>query len=304
MRSTKNMNIPHAKWLRVALFILLFPLIPLVVISGISQFAPDKPPSDFLITKNFVDISQVDGFSKLRSCEGHRNMPQYTDEPNSSMKHYMYFKGKRSSEDNQVKIFAPFDGYIVHPFSQGITVVPVSSLIPWWPFNQWRFNVEPAHTLPQFSGVINKVKAGELIGYFNDDRYGKAENEAPIVLDLIAGVTAIPPQFKDGNGEPWKKMDSVFKYMSDEVFEQYKTAIPGVASREDLTIPRSWRETHPCKYGVEGGPNFDSGRPSDKAIEDQNVYLGIGIKDLDKIKKKLMGCYSPNVAKKPVECSN
>ncbi|MBI2595122.1 hypothetical protein HYW46_00105 [Candidatus Daviesbacteria bacterium] len=290
--------------LRIILNIFLVPFTLLILVNLISQIVSDKPPSDFLITKNFVDITQVDGLSKLRSCEGHRNMPQYTDEPNSSFKHYLYFKDKRIPGNNQqVKIFAPFDGYIVHPLSQGVTMVPLSTRFPWWPLNQWRFNVEPVHTLPQFGGIINKVKAGELIGYFNDDRFGNAEKEAPITLDLIAGVTAIPPQFKDGNGEPWKKMDSVFNYMSDAVFEEYKSAIPGLVNRDDLIISREWRETHPCKYRAEGGPYFDNGRPGDRIIEEQNVYLGIGIKDLDKIKKKLMGCYSEDVLQKPVECS-
>lgn len=275
------------KILRIALAVFLTPLLLLVAVSGISQLVPDKPPSDFLITHNFVDMTQVNGFSKLRSCEGHRNMPQYTDEPNSSFKHYMYFNVERiPHSNNQVKIFAPFDGYIVHPLSQGITVVPASSKFPWWPFNQWRFNVEPAHTLSQYDGVINKVKAGDLIGYFNDDRLGKAEGEAPIVLDLIVGVTAIPPHFKDGNGEPWKKMDSVFRYMSNEVFEEYKIAIPGVTSREDLIIPREWRETHPCKYRLEGGPYFDGGRPEDRPLEEQGVFIGVGINDLEKIIRK------------------
>lgn len=272
--------------IKIILVALLIPLILLVLTAGISQFAPDKPPADFLITHNFVDLAQVDGLSKLRSCEGHRNMPQYTDEPNSNFKHYMYFKGKRLPSDNHVKIFAPFDGYIVHPLSQGITMVPASSKFPWWPFNQWRFNVEPAHTLSQYGGIINKVKAGDLIGYFNDDRFGEDEKDAPIVLDLIAGVTALPPEFKDGNGEPWKKMDSVFKYMSDEVFAEYKAAIPGMENPEDFIIPRAYREVHPCKYRVEGGPYFDSGRPEDRPLEEQNVYLGIGIKDLDAIKKR------------------
>lgn len=272
---------------RLILLIFLAPLFLLVLIAGVSQITPDKPPKDFLITKNFVNTVQVEGFSKLRSCEGHRNMPQYTQEPNSNFKHYMYFNIERiPHNNNQVKIFAPFDGYIVHPLSQGITMVPASSKFPWWPFNQWRFNVEPAHTLPELGGIINKVKAGDLIGYFNDDRLGKAESEAPIVLDLIAGVTAIPPHFKDGNGEPWKKMDSVFRYMSDEVFDEYKTAIPGVTSREDFIIPRHWRQAHPCKYRSEGGPYFDSVRPEDRPLEEQRVFIGTGINDLEKIIRK------------------
>ncbi len=269
---------------KILLILFCIPIALLVLICLISQIVPDKPPKDFLIVHNFVDLKQMDNISKYRSCAGHRNMPQYTQEPNSSAKHYMQSNVRRDSGE-KVKIFAPFDGYIVHPLSQGVTLVPASSKFPWWPFNQWRFNVEPVHTLPQYGGIVNKVKAGDLIGYFSDDRY-KGDPQPFGDLDIVVGVTAIPPQFKDGNGEPWKRMESVFNYMSDEVFAEYKAAIPGLEDRKDLTVPLSWRKVHPCTYRAGGGPYFDIGKPEDLSIEEQNVYLGVNIKDLETIKKR------------------
>lgn len=126
-------------------------------------------------------------------------MPQYSDEPNSSMKHYFYSNLKRDTGDNVVKIFAPFDGYVTNILSAGITEVPASSLLPWWPFNQWRFNVGVAHPLPEMNGPAVRVKSGQIIGYANAKFHGplpSGSEQAYFVLDLIAGIGAFPPQFK------------------------------------------------------------------------------------------------------------
>lgn len=61
--------------MKIILTALLIPLILLVLTAGISQLAPDKPPADFLVIHNFVDLEQIDSFSKFRSCAGHRSMP-------------------------------------------------------------------------------------------------------------------------------------------------------------------------------------------------------------------------------------
>ena len=149
-----------------------------------------------------------------------------------------------------------------------------------------------AHVLPQFqSPPIHEVKAGDVIGYLDPlDRRG----DKSIGTHLRVGVTAIPPMFKNGNGEPYKKLGSVFNYMSDEVFAQYQAVIPGLTSREDFVIPRSYRVDHPCKFRG-NGPYFD-GRPEDLSIQDQSVYIGVGIKDLDKIiQKSKQAPFSPPV---------
>lgn len=108
------------------------------------------------------------------------------------------------------------------------------------------------------------------------------KNEPNRRFDIRIGVNAIPPHFKDGNGEPWKKMDSIFHFMSDEVFAEYQAAIPGLTSREDFIFSREYREGHPCKY-QEKGPTFDWNTP-----EDHTIYLGLEIntKDRQKILKR------------------
>lgn len=148
-------------------------------------------------------------------------------------------------------------------------MVPKSG-IPWWPFNQWRIAFNHTHVLPQFQDPpINFVKAGTLVGYVNAlDRYGQRLKGTQVRV----GVTAIPPMFKNGNGEPYKKLDSVFNYMSDEVFEEYKAAFPDITSRENFIITKEWRESHPCKFKEGDAPNFDYS-PDVEDIQANGVLL-------------------------------
>lgn len=300
--------VKQRKFLRVFRWIVFTSLILLAMVSLVSQFAPGKPPEDFLITHNFVDLSQINYFTKYRACAGHQTVDQYSDEPVSNMQHYI--APDLRIESGEVKIYAPFDGYVLgdapNTLADGITMIPKSG-IPWWPFNQWRINLPHTHVLPEFQNPpIHEVKSGDLIGYVNSlDRYEQRNRGTQV----RAGVLAVPPMFKNGNGEPFKKLDSVFNYMTDEVFAEYQEAIPGLESREDIIITKEYRLVHPCKF-KEGGPNFserppyfDTGRVEDLPIEEQNVYIGVGISDIDKMIKKRT-CDDPeDIANNP-ECSN
>ncbi|MEK7534303.1 MAG: hypothetical protein AAB600_03090 [Patescibacteria group bacterium] len=293
----------HRTLLLIVNLVIFAPLILLVTFSLISQFTPDKPPKDFLITKNFIDLNQVHRLTKYRSCSGHQTVDQYSDEPVSNMQHYVVTEPRISTD--QVKIFAPFDGYVLgsSPFTMadGLTMIPKSG-IPWWPFNQWRFSMsDGSHPLPQFqSPPIHEVNAGDLIGYLDPfDRGGKKRSTG---THLRVGVTAIPPMFKNGNGEPYKKLDSVFNYMSDEVFAQYQAVIPGLQRREDFIISKVWRQAHPCEFRG-NGPNFVIKRVEDLPFEEQDVYIGVGINDIERMQKARM-CDDPEDFANNAECSN
>lgn len=292
----------YPRLLRVVKWVVLIPVTFVIVVSLISQFAPDAPPSDFLITHNFIDLPLFDRLSKYRACAGHQTIPQYTAEPVSNMQHYIPLL--ESVDPSQVKIYAPFDGYILGnaPFTlvdEGVTMVSASG-VPWWPFNQWRFAMNHTHVLPQYQNPpIHFVTAGTHVGYVNTlDRYGERNKGTQVRV----GVTAIPPMFKNGNGEPYKKLDSVFHYMSDDVFAKYQAAMPGVHSPEDIIIPRSWREAHPCEF-IGDGPNFALSRAmnEDKPLEEQDVYIGVGVIDEEKFQKKLWSCHQPGVVRE-AEC--
>lgn len=297
----------HPLLLRIVQWIVFIPLILLVILCLISQFAPDKPPEDFIITHNFVDLSQVNRLTKYRACAGHQTVDQYSDEPISNMQHYI--NADPRIDPGQIKIFAPFDGYVLgdapNTMADGITMIPKSG-IPWWPFNQWRINFPHTYVLPEFQNPpIHEVKAGDIIGYVNSlGRYGQRN----FGTQVRVGVLAIPPMFKNGNGEPFKKIDSVFNYMSDEVFAEYQVAISGLENREDFIISKEYRLAHPCKF-KEGGPSFSDNPPyfetvpiEDLPLEEQDVYIGVGIRDIDGMMKK-RSCDDPeDIANNP-ECS-
>ncbi|MBI2448737.1 hypothetical protein HYV49_00390 [Candidatus Pacearchaeota archaeon] len=295
-------------FLKILRWVVFTPLVFVVAICLISQFAPSSPPEDFLITRNFVDLSQIHRFSKYRACAGHQTVNQYSDEPVSNMQHYI--NADPRIDPGQIKVFAPFDGYVLgdapNTMADGITMIPKSG-IPWWPFNQWRINFPHTHILPEFqNSPIHEVKAGDLIGYVNSlGRYGQRN----FGTQVRAGVLAIPPMFKNGNGEPFKKLDSVFNYMTDEVFAEYRTAIPGLQSREDMIISKEYRLAHPCKF-KQGGPSFsdnppyfDTGRVEDLPIEEQDVYIGVRIDDREGM-IKARTCDDPEDIVNNPECSS
>lgn len=298
----------HTFGLRVFRWVVFTPLILLLLLSLVSQFAPEKPPEDFLITHNFVNLSQVHRLTKYRACAGHQTVDQYSDEPVSNMQHYI--NADPRIDPGQIKIFAPFDGYVLgdapNTMADGITMIPKSG-IPWWPFNQWRINFPHTHVLPEFQDPpIHEVKAGDIIGYVNSlGRYGQRNFGTQVRI----GVIAVPPMFKNGNGEPFKKLDSVFNYMTDAVFAEYQAAIPGLASREDMIITKEYRLAHPCKL-KEGGPNFSDNPPyfdtepvKDSPVEEQDAYIGVRIDDINGMNNARM-CDDPEDFANNPECLN
>ncbi len=50
----------HPLLLRIVQGVVFVPVGIVTLVAVISQFAPDKPPQDFLITQNFVDLRQFD----------------------------------------------------------------------------------------------------------------------------------------------------------------------------------------------------------------------------------------------------
>lgn len=76
-----------------------------------------------------------------------------------------------------------------------------------------------------------------VVGGYRESRYGQRN----FGTQVRVGVIAVPPMFKNGNGEPFKRLDSVFNYMTDEVFAEHQAAIPGLESREDMIITKEYR---------------------------------------------------------------
>lgn len=237
-------------WLLIILLLFFFLYL---LVSGAGPLTPQRPPSDFLITHNIFDLDQVASISRFRSCAGHRSMSQGSKEPDSSMATYFTTNVKEyPGRPPQIKVYAPFDGYIT-PMVGGFSFVPKSSKFPGWPFNQYRIIIEHVKPLPEYEGSV-EVKAGELVGYDDSSEYFP---DAPVKsLDIRVGVVAFPPERNSHQIEPFKNMDSVFQYMSDEVFAEYTKMIPELKSPEDLIIPVEWRIDHPCTFR-DDGPYFE-----------------------------------------------
>ncbi len=262
------------KWLKITIIVIIIPFLLFLIVSGAGPLTPRNPPKDFLITHNMFDLDQVVSISKFRSCQGHRSMSQGTTEPDSSMATYIMTNVKEyDGRQPSVKVYAPFDGYVTDSLNnQGFSFVPKSSVLPWWPFNQYRINLAHVKALPKYRGTV-PVKAGDLVGYDDSREYYP---DAPVKsLDVRIGVLAWPPENRANNGEPLKNMDSMFNYMSDEVFAEFTKITPGLKSREDFIIPVKWRADHPCKLR-DGGPYFDymATEESDSNYRDY-VYLWV-----------------------------
>jgi len=99
--------------------------------------------------------------------------------------------------------------------------------------------------------------------------------------------------------------------MTDEVFAEYQDVIPGLEKREELIITKEYRIAHQCKF-EEGGPNFDDGPPYFQMrrmnielipLEDQDVYIGVGINDTEGKIRKGMCDDLEDIANNP-ECSS
>ena len=99
--------------------------------------------------------------------------------------------------------------------------------------------------------------------------------------------------------------------MSDEVFAEYQSVIPGLESRKDLIITKEYRLAHPCKFSDGGSnlfdnpPYFEMNKMSIELIplEEQEVYIGVGINDTEG-KRKIGACDDPQDFLNNPECSS
>ena len=257
--------------------IILIPLGLLALVCVVSQFIPPHPPSDFVITHNIVDLSQIYTVSKFRSCDGHETVPAWSDEPHSNTQHYFY--GKPGIGDGQLAIYAPFDGYVFDGGPEGISIYPLSTQFPWWWMNQWRLSVLHSKVLPQFEGWPHKVTAGTLLGYATKED----PNQQFESMDVRVGLLALPPECKDHNCEPYKKMDSIFNYMSDAVFAEYQKAFPGLTNRQDMIISKEMRLSNTCQFQGDG-PYFSDGQ--DQFVQ-EHVFTGVRVGDTSTEKQRM-----------------
>jgi len=200
------------------------------------SLTPEETNHKF-ITSNPLDLSQISGFSKYRSCAGHdyrgpvATTGKIEDTPRS-MKHYVKVRSDLQGKNGIVKAMAPFDGKIFKvdndfggPGDQQIWLTP-NSISP----RQWHFvffHIALEKGLKQGS----PIKAGQLIGTANLKRgpEGATDN-----FDIAVKFT-----------RPLRRpaIDAPFAHMTQSVLDGY--ARHGITS-DNVLISEEKRNTISC----------------------------------------------------------
>lgn len=229
--------------------------IPIFVVSAYAVMAvvfsgpvTDKELEEKFIVANPLNLSQVRGFSKYRSCAGHdyRGPMAKTGKKEpmlSSLKHYVMVKPEFRGKNDTVYAIAPFDG-VIHgvyddmggPGDQQIWLTPESRSPRQWQFIFFHIALDPGMK----KGSV--VKAGQRIGRANLTRGpdGATDN-----FDFALKFTR--PLHRPA-------VDAPFAHMSPDVLAQY--AAVGV-TETNVTVPKQERMARPCAVVENGGDGPD-----------------------------------------------
>lgn len=225
-----------------------FLVIPVVIIAFfvITFIQFSTPPNEKEINEKFIvvnplDLSQISGLSKYRSCAGHdyRGPIVQTGKKEAtprSMKHYIKMKEELAGKNGVVKAIAPFDGEIFDivnweevniPEDQNIWLTPdTNEKNP----RKWIFiffHIDLKDGLEKGS----KVKAGEVIGTAHLRRGPeKYTDNFDMAVKFMRPMN--PPA-----------IDLPLSHATAEVFAEYEklgVTLPG------LEIPEEYRDQNPC----------------------------------------------------------
>ena len=250
------------RWKKIKIILIIFGVLFLggagvIAVKSFSPLAPEMLGRRF-ITSNPLDISQIAGFSKYRSCAGHdfRNPAAATGKKESaprSMKHYVKVRQDLRGKNGVVKALAPFDGKISEididmggPEDQQVWLTPDSINPEQWHFVFFHIDLDDGLK----EGSV--VKAGQLIGAANLARgpEGATDN-----FDIAVKIT-----------RPMRTpaVDAPFAHMSRSVLDEY--AKYGITESNTI-ISEKERDASPCPT-VSGGDGPDIFFPSQWSAED------------------------------------
>ncbi len=198
----------------------------IVIIFYTWAFFEDKEKK-FITTVPF-NLEQIGRFTKFRSCYGHDagRFLNY-DEPKSSLKHYVTSKPEYLNRNNEVEIYAPFDGRVIAILTFGSDKGVHALLSP--KYSLWMVAFDHIYLIPEIE-TGQTFKAGDLLGYANQN-YDNPDS--PPGLDFEAGH--IP--YLD------KLPASAFDHMTEDVLDEFKKY--GITP-ENIIISREDREANPC----------------------------------------------------------
>ena len=224
-----------------------------------SPLSPEKLNRRF-ITSNPLDLSQIAGFSKYRSCAGHdfRNPTAATGQKEDtprSMKHYVKVRDDLRGKNGVVKALAPFDGkistiddYLGGPEDRQVWLTPDSISPVQWHFIFFHIDLE--NSLKKGSSV----KAGQIIGTAN---LARGPDGATDNFDIAVKITR--PMRTPAVNAP-------FAHMTQDVLGEY--AKYGIAEN-DLLVSKEKRDATPCptvKWGDWPDAYFPSQWPADDIV--------------------------------------
>lgn len=224
----------------------------------------------FEIKTNFVDLDKVEAISKYRSCLGHVVVSTNSKETKRTMKHYFKVKPEYLGTDNKVEIYAPFDAYIGE-LSYGercrekepgkkcsgsgeMWLYPLEAENKVPEEIMWGLDIIHIKYLPKFK-VGDDVRQGELLGY--GDFVG---SEKYNTFDIAVGKKLRKTKVIDGWNCPYADLDSVFDFMSNSTFNEYKAR--GI-TKENIIFSKKYRDENLCSYQPGDEPYFEAEYQSD-----------------------------------------
>ncbi len=231
-------------------FIILAVIVIGLIVIFFAQNLQKNNTSELFITANPFDLSQIKGFSKYRSCEGHDyrapNIDGRVESTPRSMKHYVEVISEFRGTNGEVDIFAPFDGIISSIEDSQTWLSPNARNVNDWQFIF--FHLELNTNLTEGSSV----KAGQRIGTASLNRKVGGETDN---FDIALKYTRTM-------GEP--AVDAPFNHATQNVLDEYKKYKIDVT---DFIISEQERDNNPCPLS----PN--------KNGRDVNFVSGAGAKD-------------------------
>ena len=201
-----------------------------------AQAVTDEEAARRFIVANPLDLSQIESFSKYRSCMGHDyRAPGLDGEKEAtprSMKHYIRVRPQFRGTIDKVSAFAPFDGIVSvidddegGPGDQQIWLTPDVIGPRQWQFVFFHMNLKPG--LKKGSAV----KAGELIGAASMRR---GPDQATDNFDIAVKFTR--PLHRPA-------IDAPFNHAAQNVLDEYKKY--GITP-ESLVISEQERDAVAC----------------------------------------------------------
>lgn len=256
------------KFILKSLLVLIILLLIVIAESFVKLYyvnSPALPKPPKIITANPVDLSQIIGFSKFRSCSGHDfsgKNDQGIIESGRSMKMYVIPDDSLKDKLHVIKIYAPFDGKIAFMFQEGGADRQPSYQIYVQSAKQPDYALNFFHTDPLPGTKIgNKVNAGQLLAYAHvrgaaDFDIAFHRLDSGVLVQDIGGLFGMPFL-------PLPKYDYLMpftNFLSPKVAAEYKAA---GFNLDNMTISKQYRDKHACDFNaqpVDSDYQFLSGR--------------------------------------------